>query len=347
MRYTKIITTIGILSVLWGCQQEDQPSAPNISDIAVEVPLRRFEKALFSADTTRLPQELEKIQAEYPEFSNIFFGQILGANDPAVQNTMSPAEYIKGFVTFPAVRELYDTCMHLYDDFSAEKASFEKAFQYLKFYFPDLPTPDLTTFISEYSVGVFIYKDNSLAVGLDFFLGSDYPYARLNPNNPAFSAYLTRTFNRDHLVSKTIRVLVEDMTGAPQGGKMLDVMIHRGKQMYLLDQMLPHVADTAVFEFSSPQLSWLQDNEMDIWAFFLSEDLLYSTDMQKYRKYVDYSPNAPGMPIEAPGRTANWMGYQIVKSYMRNVRSATLKDLVDLKDAQMIMDKSRYKPKRR
>ena len=63
---------------------------------------------------------------------------------------------------------------------------YEQAFKFLKYYFPELPTPKVTTFISEYSVAAFIYGEGDLGLGLDFFLGSNYPYARYNPNNPNF-----------------------------------------------------------------------------------------------------------------------------------------------------------------
>lgn len=347
MKYCNQLFTLLILTILlWSCQSEQTEPLPDVSNIEIDLNLRRFEQDLFSLDTTQMEASLEALKSKYPEFSSIFFTQILGANDPAVTKSIGEATYVKGFINFPPIRQLYDTCTYLFSDFADQQAGFKQAFQYLKYYFPEMPTPDLTTFISEYTVGAFIYKENSLAVGLDFFLGSDYPYAAYNPNNPTFSAYLTRTFNKDHMVSKTMRVLVEDLTGPPSGSKMLDIMIHRGKQLYMLDQLLPHVADTAVLEFSKDQLSWLQNNERDIWAFFLTEDLLYSTDMQKYRKYVDYSPNAPGMPMEAPGRVANWMGYQIVRAYMRNVSSAALSDLINVRNAQEIMDKSRYRPPR-
>lgn len=347
MKWTNQLFIFLLLSAFfWSCQTDQSEPVPDVSKIEIDLGLRRFEQDLFTLDTTQMEPSLAALKSEYPDFSAIFFNQILGANDPQISKTIGEADYVKGFVSFPGMRQLYDTCQYVFADFSEQQASFEQAFQYLKHYFPEMQTPDLTTFISEYTVGAFIYKENSLAVGLDFFLGSDYPYAAYNPNNPTFSAYLTRTFNKDHLVSKTMRVLVEDMTGPPNGSKMLDIMIHRGKQLYVLDQLLPHVADTAVLEFSRDQLSWLQNNERDIWAFFLTEDLLYSADMQKYRKYVDYSPNAPGMPMEAPGRVANWMGYQIVRAYMRRAQSAEVADLIGLRNAQEILDKSGYRPPR-
>ena len=180
-----------------------------------------------------------------------------------------------------------------------------------------------------------------------FFLGSTYPYGAYNPGNPNFSDYLTRTFNRDHLVFKTLLPLVEDLVGEPNGSRLLDLMIHNGKKMYIMDHILPLTPDSVKWEVTASQVEWLKGNELEMWAYFLQEDLLYSSKWLDITKYVNYSPSSPGMPPEAPGRTANWLGWQIVKAYMKRNPEQSFQDLINLKDAQQLMDLSRYKPRRR
>ena len=81
-----------------------------------------------------------------------------------------------------------------------------------------------------------------------------------------------------------------------------------------------------------------------MWAYFLDENLLYSTEWQKVRKYVDYSPSSPGMPPEAPGRTANWIGWKIIESFMKRNPEVSMQELVGMMDAQELLDRSKYKP---
>ena len=83
-----------------------------------------------------------------------------------------------------------------------------------------------------------------------------------------------------------------------------------------------------------------------MWAFFLDEELLYSTRTKDIRKYVEVSPNSPGMPPEAPGNTGTWMGYKIVKAYMDRFPDQSLSDLLLESDAQKLMTASKYKPQR-
>jgi hypothetical protein len=52
------------------------------------------------------------------------------------------------------------------------------------------------------------------------------------------------------------------------------------------------------------------------------------------------------MPVEAPGRVATWMGYQIVRAYMKKRGPENLRALVKEKDAQEILNKSGYRPPR-
>ncbi len=319
--------------------------APDVSDIEVEVKIKRFEKDLFAIDTNAVKTGLAALETSYPEFSEIFFMEILGSKNPQIAPEGHEA-YVRGFLTHPSIRALYDSCMLRYDKMPDIERGFEQAFRYFRYYFPQRDVPDVTTFLSEYSIGNFIYGENSLAVGLDFFLGADHPYAVYNPGNTNFSAYLTRTFSREHLVSKTLQPLIEDMLGAPYGNRLLDMMIYNGKKLYILDKLLPETPDSVKLEITGKQVQWLLDNHLEMWAFFLSEKLLYSSDWAQIRKYVEYSPNSPGMPPEAPGRTANWIGLQIVKAYMSQYPETTMEQLLELKDAQELLTKSRYKPKR-
>ncbi len=323
----------------------DRRHIPDVSAVVVTPEFRRFEQQLFELDTTQLQQSIADLMEGYPEFSEIYFTQILKSPNPNSGEAFQ--EFIKGFIKHSAIGDLYQKCEELYGGFSPQKEQLTQAFQFLKYYFPKLPTPDVTTFISEYGVGNFIYKDQSLAVGLDFFLGASYPYAAYNQGNPNFSKYLTRTFNEEHLVYKTLLPLVEDLVGDPQGGRLLDLMVHNGKKLYIMDHLLPYTPDSIKLEMTPDQVKWLNGNELEMWAFFLKEDLLYSSEWMKITKYLNYSPHSPGMPPEAPGRTANWMGWQIVSTYMSRFPEKTMQDLIAMKDAQEIMDLSKYKPRRR
>ena len=339
-----LFAALAITLTFVGCLADDEPDAPDVSHIELELDIRRFERDLFQADTAQMAVVLDSLRAAYPQFSLIFFNQILGINDPRVA-PQGPAAYLRGFVQHPPVQELYDSIQYHYPDMQGVEADFEQAFRYFRHYFPEEPMPTVTTFVSEYAVAAFVYGENDLAVALDYFLGEDYPYQKINPGDPAFSSYLLRTFNREHLVSKAVQALIGGLVQEPRSRRLLDLMVHNGKKLYVLDRLLPYTPDSIKLEITATQTEWLEENELEMWAYLLKEELLYSNDWQNIRKLVEYSPHSPGMPPEAPGRTANWIGWQMVEAYMERYPETTLPELLAMEDAQKLMDASRYKPR--
>jgi len=98
-------------------------------------------------------------------------------------------------------------------------------------------------------------------------------------------------------------------------------------------------------EYTTDQMKWVKENELQMWAYFFDQELFYETNTMTLKKYLSPNPNSPGMPAEAPGRTGNYIGWQIVKKYMKRFPKTTMQDLVALNDAQKILEESRYKPR--
>jgi hypothetical protein len=210
-------------------------------------------------------------------------------------------------------------------------------------------TPKVYSFISGFVYQCFVFDDieqEGIGIGLDMFLGADFPYAHINPSNPAFSGYLTQFYAEDYIVKKVAEVLVEDKLPSPQRSDFLSMMIWGGKKLYLIDELIPFKSDDVVMEYTPEQYKWCQENEAEMWDFFFDKELFYETDIRKFNKLIGPSPTTPGMPSESPGRTANYMGWQIVKKYMADNPEITIEDLITEQNAQKILDAARYKPRR-
>src|SRR5687767_15039239 len=67
------------LNFLTACTNTD--SAPDVSNIKVEVPVERFEKDFFSIDTIAIENGLRDLGVKYPSLFPIFIRNILGLND--------------------------------------------------------------------------------------------------------------------------------------------------------------------------------------------------------------------------------------------------------------------------
>ena len=71
---------------------------------------------------------------------------------------------------------------------------------------------------------------------------------------------------------------------------------------------------------------------------------LFSTDLMVVKRYIDESPFTKSFSAESPGRTGIWIGWQIVRNYMKNNPDVSLQDLIENSNYQEILNKSKYNP---
>lgn len=333
-----LLFALVITQFLFSCKEEK--FIPDVSKIEVDIKIKRFEKDLFQMDTADLTAGVEKLRAQYGDFFDEIYLRIM--SDPA-QPDATAEQTITEIVKNEPVRKLYDTCMLVYPDAGAVEAELNQLFKYYRYYLPQRALPEVVSYISEFSLGTFTYGDSLAGFSWEFFLGENDPH--YDPT--VFPKYIQRTMARPYLLPKFAEALAGNLVGEPGGNRLLDFMIQNGKILYLKDILLPETPDSIKLEYTTKQVEWVESNELEIWAHFLKENLLYSSKMRDIQKLINQSPIAPGgMPQEAPGRTANWLGWQIVKAYMKKFPETTIEALLAERDAQAILDKSKYKPKR-
>jgi hypothetical protein len=348
MKYFTTTVMLIVYILLSGCG-ESTPPPPDISDIKADYQTIRTEYDLYRTSKVLSGNDINNLIQKYPGFYEIYFSHVLPVYDG--KNNDSLALAINEMLKETQINKLLDTVNLVFGEMGGFNADFDRYFRYLKYYFPDYPTPDLYTFISEFAYQVFVFEasqgKDGIGIGLDMFLGPDFNYKMIAPDNPAFSDYLTRTWNRDHIVRKVSDLIVYDLIGDPPGIRLIDQMIWHGKALFLTDLLMPFAHDSIVTEFSEIQLDWCYNNELEMWAFFLDQNLMYETNPSKINKYISPAPSSPGMPGNAPGRSANYLGWQIIKAYMKRNPDTTLDQLIQFKDSQALLDQSRYKPKRK
>ncbi len=297
---------------------------------------------MYTLDTSNTEGGIKTLEEKYPQFSNTFFERVISLKDP----TDSVGKYrkqIRNFLTDPAMRGMMDTIKMVYPNFDAEKKQIEEGLRYFKYYFPKNKVPtQIYTMPSAYNFPVVFLSDSAMAIGLDMFLGEKHTtYEALITMYPKF---ISRTFRKDYLINRVFELIVSDLVGESEGNRLIDYMIHNGKKLYILDCILPNTPDSIKLAYTREQMSGSYSNEGFTWARILKQNLLYSTKAQDFQKLVMPSPDAPVIAAEAPGGVGNFLGWQIVKQFMKKNPKVSLVELVNMRDAQKIMDASKYKP---
>ena len=128
---------------------------------------------------------------------------------------------------------------------------------------------------------------------------------------------------------------------------LLGQMIYFGKQLYLKDLLLPEYSDADKMGYTPEQILWCQENESYMWRYFIENELLYSDDSKLKSRFIDPAPFSKfylEIDNESPGRVGAWIGWQIVRSYMKN-NEVSIDKLLKM-NAKEIFEKSKYKPKK-
>lgn len=341
----KLISLV-LLAVVFlsGCKDEGTTERLAEVDPNYKVEVVRFDKNIADMDTDGLEASVAGLVEDNPAFSDLYFGRVMPMK-PLIQ----PADLIREMKSDTPFVALVDRVQNTYPDMQMVSDELSQALENYGEVF-DVPTselPTLYTFISGFAYQTFVFDDggkDGVGLGLDMFLGDDFPYHTIDPQNSAFSRYITRTFNQEHMAKKAIEVLIEDKLPPPSGSDFLSLIIWGGKKLYVMDQILDFVPDSIITQYTADQMAWCRGNHAEMWDFFFDSELFYSTQLTEYNKLIGPAPTSPGMPPESPGSTGNYMGWQVVNAYMNRYPKTTISELLQMDDAQQILDESRYRP---
>ena len=334
-----------LFAVLAGCSNKD--SGPDVSAIKVDIVFQRFDQDFFSVDTANLAAGLDNLQKKYPEVTPVFLRDILGVDS----TTVVPG--IKRFIGLSG--NLSDTIRDVFRDTKALESDFRRAFQYVKYYFPTYPVPRIVTIagpvdaLAQSSKGPTpnFLGPGFLGISLQFYLGRNFSvYHHPNFIEQVAPEFRSRRFSPEYITADAMQIVADDIYPDRAGGKpLVEQMIERGKQWYLLDKFLPFLHDTLKTGYTADQLAWCEENEGLIWSSIVRSEDLYSLNPAVIQSYIGESPFTQGFSQEySPGNLGPWIGWQIIKKYVE--KNPEMKPGEVLKtEAKKILDVAKYKPK--
>ena len=329
-----IILSFALVFIFQACKQKNTevtlPAQPETNLPDSKIVIKRYEKALFGLDKKHLRQGMAKL---YPDYSYFLGNQW--------QDTMNILR-VYNFLNDPNIRELYDLTIKKYPDVSFLENDLNAAFKRYMQSYPEKTAPHVFTYVSGLDIdNPVYYSDTAMAIGLDLFLGSD----EMAYTKAGIPKYKTNRFTPEYILPQCMLALSDNLVRANEkSNTLLDQMIMAGKALYFLDATLPDVKDEYKIGYSVDQLSWCRENESSIWAFIIERQMLFSSDPQGVSKMMTDAPFTSGFAAESPGRLGAYMGWQIVRTYMREAGNITLKQLMEDADAQHILKESRFKP---
>ena len=341
-----LILYILAAGVVYSCNNKQSPDVENIH---INLTTKRFEKDFFQIDSNHIVDDLKNLESKYPVFFQDFKNNILGLRD------VDSAKYIMMMKKFlHDYRSLFDSTKMMDAQLDLTLNTLKKSFQYIHYYFPhyQLPTQFITFVgpIDAYAYGAIggsgeIITQDAIGAGLQLHLGSNSEMYKSEIAQQLYPAYISRKFTVEYIPSNCIKNIIDDIyPELPSNRSMLEIMIDHGKRMYMLDLFMPFEKDEIKLGYTTAQLKGTSDNEGYIWNYFTENNLLYQTDILRFRSFVTDGPLTSEFGIGSPGFISLFMGRQIIRAYMEQRPQTSIEELLKL-DAKTILAASKYRPK--
>ena len=312
-----------VISLFSACTTPGDRKKIDVSKIPARVHAIRFDQELYACDTNHLAETVNRLGDKYPDFASVYFKDLTGFARNG--NNEQFLASVKHFLTYKDYRGLYDTVQKKFPDVSDINHELEMLFKHIRYYFPKEKTGDVYYFISGLNNWSAVTVDTALGIGLDMYLGTNYPFYP----SVELPAYEIQRCEKKYIPINAARVLYENMYPYnPDGKNLLELMLLKGRQLVFMEYVLPEAGDDLLMGYTPAQLKWCTENEAMIWNYFSAQKLLYSTNWQDMIRYVNDGPTSTGMPPESPGNIGSWIGWQIVRTYMKAHPEKSMTDIV-------------------
>lgn len=328
-----------VLFLFFFCSCENNPLDIDVSHIEISpVKIQRFEKDFFSLRADSMENQLLGIQKKYPEFAKLFIQNIIC---PTGLSDSSCIPEIMRFILDKDMREAYEVCQSTFPDLAFIEKELEAVFRYHKYYFPQKNIPKVYSMMSGFNYSI-VTADSAFAIGLEMYLSKDAGFYKMLQ----IPAYKKGFMRKEYIVSDLVRAwMMKEFPKTDKSGTLLSEMVYQGKLLYLADALMPHTHDSIKIRFTSAQLEWCKNYEANMWAYLIKNNFLYSTQLEVISKFINEAPFTTGFVKKSPGRTGVWLGWQIVRKYMKEKPDVSLLELMNQSDSQTILSQSKYKPK--
>lgn len=312
--------------------------AENANVEPVSIKTQRLDQDLFTYIKQGTPADgYAKLKAKYGDLFDLYLLELAGFTNPADPQA---ANKVLAFTTDKTITELKAASDKKYPNLNFLDSALSLGFTRYKAFFPNKPIPKVVTCITALFQPLTVTQ-NELVISLDYYLGRNFEFYDWNQ----IPKYITLSSDKPYIASNALwawcSTEFEDTTATQT---LLTKIVNQGKVLYLVDALLPDVPDSIKLRYTTKQTTWAAENEESVWKFLVDKKLLYNTNNKQTDKFTAEAPFTAGLDNTSPPRIGSYIGWQIVKAYMRKNTSLSMADLFKQKNAQQILNDSGYRP---
>ena len=295
------------------------------------VSIQRLDQALFTGHSR---PDVEAFLKQNTGVAQLYFN----ANNPAADTTL--VNELTRRLQNPELRLLYDQTQAEFGDARPLTDQLTEAFDNIKRDYPTFKPPRIVTFITGFLGPDLVVSDTLVLIGLDYFAG---PTAKYRPRGEEFPRYVLRRYAQPYLVPTIVRMLSARFNEQnPADQTLLADMVYTGKSMVFTRSMLPQTPDSLIIGYSDRQLTETFNEQEQVWAHFIDNQLLYQTNAEIKKRYTGERPYTVEIGNHCPGRIGDWLGWRIVSRYF-DQKKISIPELMRHTDARLLFQESGFR----
>jgi hypothetical protein len=324
-----------LLLVLSACHRN--PLKIDVSKINLAIKIGRLDQDLFKVTPENIKSAVPELQKRYDPFFSLYNKEILAIGDS--RDSLYEG-YLLTFLHDSTVVNARLSSDSIFRDFQPYASQLELAFKHYRYYYPELPVPNVYTYLSGFNQSI-VTAPGMLGISLDNYLG---PGCRFYRQLGIFE-YKRRNMEPQKLVYDALYGWAsQQFEYKGNTENLVSEMIHQGKLLYFLDALIPDGPDRLKIGYSKEQLSWCKAHEPEMWSYLVEKKMLFSSDRMELVRFINPAPFTSPFGQKSPGRTGAWLGWQIVKSYLKKNPGIKLRELMEENDDHKILNESGYSP---
>lgn len=295
--------------------------------------IKDYAKALFSLDTANFAEEIRDIQNDFPVFLE---GDL---------NDIGAVNYLKGFATDTFCIRINNIAEKKFSNTDKLAKNIKSVYQIFNYYYPNIKLPEETYFYVsgiDYNTPSIMTLPDGILISTDMYLENEssiYDYVGM-------PRYRSLRCQPSYITRDIAESLYTTFIYKKQYQKdVLTEMIDAGKRLYFIEALNPSLPDSIIMGYSSKQINWVEQYEGDVWASIIGNDMLYAKNAELFRNLFGDGPFTQAFSNESPARLGEYIGLQIIRSYMTN-NDVSLQEMLNNDDIQQIFQSSQYKPRK-
>ncbi|MCK0147820.1 gliding motility lipoprotein GldB [Arenibacter sp. F26102] len=307
--------------IFCSCEGSDKV-ADEVAKINVDLKVFRFDREFAQAQ----PKDIPFLKKEYPYLFPVHYSDSIWI--AKLQDTVQI--------------EVLDEVGKSFPGFDKEQENLELLFKHIRYYFPNYKVPKVVTVTSDVDYNNrIILTDSLLLIGLDNYLGASHKFYQ------GISKYIANDLDEQYMIRDIASAFAKTVVPSPRDRTFLSQLIYYGKELYLMEKLMPQNTDAVTMGYAPDELEWANANEEQIWRYFIERELLYSTNSKLGPRFLDPAPFSKfelELDNESPGKIGRYLGWQIVKAFMDN-NNITLQEMLTVPEEELFK-RSGYKPRK-